>query len=94
MEFATAADADSLVRRTQTGAPTVVLIDLTMSGVDLNELLARLKATDPAPQSVMAFGPHVHRQRLDAARQAGCDRVLTRGQLHEHAAEVLGEFAE
>jgi len=29
---------------------------------------------------VVAFGPHVHEERLAAAREAGCDEVLSRGE--------------
>jgi hypothetical protein len=29
---------------------------------------------------VVAFGPHVHEERLAAARNAGCDEVVSRGE--------------
>lgn len=34
---------------------------------------------------ILAFGPHVHQARLEAAKKAGCRWVMTRGQLHREA---------
>jgi hypothetical protein len=65
----------------------LVLYDLSMAG-ELPEphwwrdLHARGIAT-------VAFGPHVHLQRLQAARQAGCQQVLSRGQLHQQAGTLF-----
>lgn len=37
-----------------------------------------------------AFGSHVHKQRLDAARTAGFQPVLTRGQVETQIGELMG----
>ena len=71
---------------------SLVLIDLTTRDLDLPALLADLKALDPPPQAFVAFGPHVHKSQLNAAREAGCDEVLTRGQFDSQMAEVLGRY--
>jgi hypothetical protein len=34
----------------------------------------------------------VQEARLDAARQAGCDLVLTRGQFHARMSDVLSQY--
>lgn len=69
----------------------IVLVDLQATPGDPGEIVARLRAllarddagaVDPL---LVAFGPHVARQRLDDARAAGADEVLSRG-------ELLGSF--
>jgi CheY-like chemotaxis protein len=57
--------------------PRLVLLDLTTPGLDPRALFDRL--SEPRPK-VIAFGPHVHEDRLQAARDAGCNLVLPRGQ--------------
>ncbi len=61
---------------------THVIIDLTCSGIrdELATLVPELKSADSSP-TVIAYGPHVQEGALAAATSAGCDRVLTRGQL-------------
>lgn len=56
-----------------------VIVDLETPALDLPGLLEALpEETRPV---VIAFGPHVHEQRLQAARDAGCDIVASRGQI-------------
>lgn len=59
---------------------------------DLPGLVSQLKAL-PAPPAVIAFGPHVQEVRLQAALDAGCDEVLTRGQFSRLAGEVIARYA-
>jgi CheY-like chemotaxis protein len=66
----------------------LVLIDLTTPGLDLETLVPELKATPSAPH-MLAYGPHVHAARLKAARHAGCDQVLTRGQFNAQMDALL-----
>jgi hypothetical protein len=55
-----------------------VVLDLETPGVDP---AAWVTALPPESRpTVVAFGPHVHKVKLDAARDAGCDAVFTRGQ--------------
>ena len=56
-----------------------VVIDLETPGLDIAALMSGLPAVDKP--RVVAFGPHVHERLLNAARDAGCDAVLTRGQI-------------
>lgn len=66
----------------------LVVIDLTHAATDLTPLVGELRAQSPSA-TVIAFGPHVQEQRLQAAREAGCDRVLTRGQWHSDSEQLL-----
>lgn len=72
--------------------PELVVFDLSTPTQDLPGKVARLKALDPPP-AVIAFGPHVQEQKLQAAADAGCDAVLTRGQFYRSAAEILQRYA-
>jgi CheY-like chemotaxis protein len=67
----------------------MLVIDLTMATVDVASLVEQLKAGKGAGTRVVAFGPHVHEQRLEAAREAGCDVVISRGQFFSQLATIL-----
>ena len=41
--------------------------------------------------SIVAFGPHVHEEKLLAAKQANCTAVFTRGQFHKSAATIIAQ---
>lgn len=93
MAIELALGADELVRKLSTEGGDVVVLDLAMPEIDPVELVARLNTTPNPPRAILAFGPHVHEARLQAARAAGCDRVLTRGQFHAHGVELLASYA-
>jgi CheY-like chemotaxis protein len=61
------------------GEVDTLVIDLSASLRDVAAFVAQVKATASAPR-IVAFGPHVHEARLAAAREAGCDEVVSRGQ--------------
>jgi DNA-binding NarL/FixJ family response regulator len=74
------------------GSFDLVLVDLDANRGDPAVILARTRAvleTVPprpgGPPKIVAFGPHVHRQRLDDAVAAGADEAVSRG-------ELLGSF--
>ena len=58
----------------------VLIVDLAMQSLDLGSVVSQLKADTTRSTRVVAFGPHVHEDRLAAAREAGCDVVISRGQ--------------
>ena len=78
-----------LLERLATGDASLVVVDVGTPDLDLAELTVQIKAAvDPAPR-VLAFGPHVHEAKLAAARAAGCDEVLSRGQFHAQLDDIL-----
>ena len=79
VEFCKAEDANTLV------------IDLSMPSIDLASLVHQLKSAEGSKTRVVAFGPHVHEQRLAAAREAGCDLVVSRGQFFSQLESILKE---
>ncbi len=77
------------------GAPTgeaasgvdVVVLDLSTTS-DIATTVSQFQQWSPTPR-IIAFGPHVHAAKLNAAREAGCDQVLSRGQFLPNVAEVI-----
>jgi DNA-binding NarL/FixJ family response regulator len=66
----------------------LVLVDLSLAGLDLLAAIEAVRERAPAAR-IVAFGAHVDEAALAAARQAGCDEVLSRGQFHKQYAELL-----
>lgn len=67
-----------------------LLVDLD-KGADALTLIRRAKAPrdgEPAVR-VLAWGPHVAKDLLQAARDAGADEVLTRGAMDHNLQEIL-----
>lgn len=73
-------------------SPRVVLIDLT-AVTDIAHLVEVLREQFGRECQLVAFAPHVHVERIKTARQAGCDRVITRGQLQVVAEELISQQA-
>jgi len=66
----------------------LVLIDLSLDGLDLQAAIGAVRAAAPQAR-VVAFGAHVNEAALAAAEAAGCDQVLSRGQFHKQYADLL-----
>jgi CheY-like chemotaxis protein len=66
----------------------LVLVDLSLEGLDLPAAVAAIRGAAPSAQ-IVAFGAHVNEAALAAAEAAGCDLVLARGQFHKQYAELL-----
>lgn len=65
-----------------------VVLDLT-AAANVADIVAAIHSAAGPSTAIIAFGPHVHEQKLAAARTAGCTAVLTRGQFHRDIAGVL-----
>jgi CheY-like chemotaxis protein len=70
----------------------VVVLDLNASGVDPLSIVPKLRAAERPPRAILSYGPHVHEQRLAAAKTAGCDEVFSRGQFNAQMDEILGKW--
>ena len=77
-----------LLERVGVGDVALVLLDLTFPGLDVAGLVKSLRATAPAAHLV-AYGPHVQLDVLNAAVAAGCQQVMARGQFHVEYAQLL-----
>jgi hypothetical protein len=67
----------------------IVIVDLGSPLADLEAQVARMKSLSTIPPRVIAFGPHVHEDRLATARAAGCDVVMSRGQFFAQVEALL-----
>jgi DNA-binding NarL/FixJ family response regulator len=69
-----------------------VVIDLRAPGLNIHELVAALRESRGADFAIVACGPHVHEASLNAAREAGCNTVATRGQFERDAEAILASM--
>jgi len=93
METAVSESALLAKLRETDSADILVLLDLSTAGIDPPKLVAAVRAQSPPPRAIIAFGPHVHEAKLAAARAAGCDLVLSRGQFDTQIGTILEQFA-
>jgi len=70
----------------------VLLIDLRLPGLDLGAFVQAVRHSRPKHLPIVACGPHVHEAKLAAAREAGCDAVVTRGQFDREAEAIFGRL--
>jgi CheY-like chemotaxis protein len=71
---------------------SLVIVDLNTPAIKLVDLVATVRFTGKRPITIVAYGPHVHAERLEAARNAGCDEVLTRGQFSARMDALLASW--
>ncbi len=89
--WACVATVEALLAELESGGGEVVVLDLATGGLDVGDLLAALLKRSVVPP-VIAFGPHVHRARLETARAAGCRAVYSRGEMLTQSEELLRAF--
>ncbi len=81
---------DALLEQAARGAPIdLIVIDLSHPGLDPAGLMERLKPSLSPDTRTLAFGPHVHTARLEAAAAAGFTSVMSRGQFHANMEQLL-----
>jgi DNA-binding NarL/FixJ family response regulator len=71
-----------------TPATSLVIVDLSQSGLELCKLVAEVRATAPLAR-IIAFGSHVNEAELAAARAAGCDEVMPNSQFDRTYVQML-----
>jgi DNA-binding response OmpR family regulator len=67
----------------------LLVVDLNAPSLDIKALIEQVKTVTTTPPHIIAFGPHVHEERLAAAREAGCDEVVSRGQFFTQIDKML-----
>ncbi len=66
------------------------IIDLTLELEDMPAIRDTIQSHCPRA-SIIAFGPHVHVEKLERASAAGFDRVITRGQFDHQMPQIIAE---
>ncbi|HEY8485161.1 MAG TPA: hypothetical protein VIL13_11150 [Longimicrobiales bacterium] len=79
VQATTVRSAAELLQRAGELQPRLILVDLDARAADPPAVIARLRE-DPQTRDIpiVAFGSHVQREAIEAARAAGADRVLAR----------------
>jgi CheY-like chemotaxis protein len=88
-EFHVVGSTEDLLTRCIKDGCTLVILDLDTPGLDPARIVGALRDSLGESPSILGFGSHVHEARLKAARLAGCDQVLTRGQFDQRMADIL-----
>lgn len=70
----------------------LLLVDLGCPGLDVNALVAVIP--EPTLKKSVAYGPHVHIQKLQAATDAGFGQVLSRGQFTAKVGRLISANME
>ena len=89
LRMETATTVKALLEKLATEPVVMVLLDLNLTEVDPTVIVPKLKTQAIPPRAIIAFGPHVHEEKLVAAKMAGCDIVLTRGQFDAQMENLL-----
>ncbi len=69
---------EAAVARMQGEAVKLVILDLATVNIDPATAVPTMREAAKGVR-IVAYAPHVHEAKLDTARAAGCDEVLTRG---------------
>jgi DNA-binding NarL/FixJ family response regulator len=89
----TVSTADRAVASCERRIVPMAIVDLNTPGLKPKELVDRLASVAPGRPTIVAFGPHVHEALLTAARDAGCDEVVSRGEFFAHLDAILQRLA-
>ena len=72
----------------------LLLVDLRTPTLDVATLVQAVRDACDQPLPIVACGPHVHEAKLAAANQAGCNAVITRGQLDRELDAILADLIQ
>ena len=79
-----------LLRAVVDQLPALIVFDVSSTALPWARWIQVLKTSSATRRiPILAFGPHVQEEALERARGLGADRVVTRGQLQAHLAEIL-----
>ena len=88
-----AMSAAALASALETKAFRLVIFDLGLPSLDVTQAMQQLRVSPGPEAETIAFGPHVQETLLAAARSAGCNRIMSRGQFHAQIGEVLSALS-
>ncbi len=80
------ADTESSIETALESNPSLVVIDLHADGIDWRSAVA---SANDGGAPVLAFGRHTEAALLNAAREAGCKKVVPRSQLVEELPQLI-----
>lgn len=82
---------EMLDARLTDSSPVALIVDLEteQAGIDLIHHLRRNPTVPDPSLTVLAFAPHVKKDLIQSARDAGADQVLTRGAFDHDLVDIL-----
>lgn len=83
---------EQAVEQASTADVRLVILDMNTAGIAPGEAVPRLRSAGRNPLSIIAYAPHVHTHKLDAATSANCDEVLTQGQFNRQIDQILSRY--
>ena len=81
-----AKDVEEFLTKVQEIHPRLAIIDLDRRGLAVEHVVTEVKQYDVP---LLAYGSHVRADVLNAARDAGADRVMARGAFAKQLSELL-----
>jgi AmiR/NasT family two-component response regulator len=69
--------------------PDVLLIDLASPQLDAVNAIREIKSGECKATTVIAYVDHTREDLIEAARAAGCDQVLSKGEFARRLPELL-----
>jgi hypothetical protein len=69
----------------------LIIIDLATPGLSIEHAAAAV--TDQQKRAAIIYGPHVHTERFEQARDAGFQHLLPRGRFNTEADRIVRNFA-
>lgn len=87
--FCSAGSVADVVAAISEDPAAMLLVDLGMSGLDVACLADSIPAD--VVQRAVAYGPHVHTAKLDAAANAGFGKVMSRGQFSAQVSMLIAD---
>lgn len=96
LKMITAGTTAAVVARLTENTVAGVIVDLGNTRANIAELCTEIRnaVVGKKPPHIVAFGPHVQKELLATAEQAGCDEVLTKGQFSANLQAILNRCAE
>lgn len=92
MEYRNVGNQADAIAQATSSTRVLLLIDLGTAALDIASLATNLPPS--VLQSAVAYGPHVHTAKLEAAVAAGIGRVLSRGQFSATVGRLVQEFGD
>ena len=90
--YITVSSGQELLDHAMNQQTDLVVLDLSVPKSNPAQVVTSLRQLTKAPRSIVGFAPHVHEQKLKAAKEAGCDVVLSKGQFHRELTTLLDQI--
>lgn len=92
VKFRRVDSVDALSAELHEAESTLVIIDLGIDQLNLEATFAAIP--DSLKPTAIAFAPHVHVEKLQAAEAAGIGHVMSRGQFSAQTGRIVHAFKD